>query len=159
MFHTIKISPWGEVLFKKNYIKFIKFINLDEHSTTETVPVNASVQTNSSLNTDNQQNKNENSATAENDVTKTESTTESNESSQSSTNESQAFDDSIRIRLKYLNDHCRLVEGKLHENIGIFKRYYYQLYYKINKEIIKKFCVINLGDILAPSYHQIKSFV
>lgn len=80
---------------------------------------------------DNPQNKNEYSATSENNVNKTEPLTQSNESSQSTctnddANESQACEDSIRIRLKYLNDNCRLVEGRLQENIGVFKRYYHQ---------------------------------
>lgn len=39
-------------------------------------------------------------------------------------NEPQIYEDSIRIRLKYLNDNCRLVQGRLQENIGVFKRYY-----------------------------------
>lgn len=124
----------------------MKFNTLDDHPTTEAVPVNDSVQrnSNSNLNNDNQQNKDENSAATESDgITKT----ESNESSQSTcindgTNEPQVYNDSIRIRLKYLNDNCRLVEGRLHENIGIFKRYCYQyliiiilkilIYYEIN---------------------------
>lgn len=122
------------------------YIFLDEHPTTETVPVNPNVQTNSSLNTDNEQNKNENSTNAENDdVTKSEPTTKSNESSQSpcvndGTSEPQVYEDSIRIRLKYLNDNCRLVEGRLQENIGIFKRYNFQLYFKINSKILKIMC-------------------
>lgn len=82
----------------------------------------------STLRNENSQNKNENSTTSENDVTETESTPQSNESIQSTcTNdtvrEPQTFEDSIKIRLKYLNDNCRLVEGRLQENIGVFKRY------------------------------------
>lgn len=100
--------------------------------TTETVPEN-DVQTNSILTNNNPQNKNGNSSATENNIDITESTTQSNESSQSTctigdaTNEPQSCEDSIRIRLKYLNDDCRLVDGKLYENIGVFKRYFFKL--------------------------------
>lgn len=103
------------------------------------VPINVEVNdvpTNSTVDAQNTQNTNDNSTTTntttttttENDMTKIESTMQSNESSQNTDaddipNEPQAFEDSIRIRLKYLNDNCRLVEGRLQENIGVFKRY------------------------------------
>lgn len=35
--------------------------------------------------------------------------------------------DNIRIRLKYLNDDLKLVEGSLHELLGDFKRYDYRI--------------------------------
>jgi len=81
------------------------------------------------LSNDNSQCTTDNSATTENNVKITESTTQSNISSQSTstndvTNEPQVYEDSINIRLKYLNDNCRLVQGRLQENIGVFKRYY-----------------------------------
>lgn len=87
--------------------------------------MNVNSQTNATLSNDNPENKNENSAASESDVTEIESTTQSNESSQSTNdaiNEPQTCDDSIKIRLKYLNDDCRLVEGRLQENVGVFKR-------------------------------------
>lgn len=89
--------------------------------------MNVNIQTNSTLSNDNPENKNESSTATENDVTEIESTTQSNESSQSTNdavNEPQTCEDSIKIRLKYLNDDCRLVEGRLQENVGVFKRYY-----------------------------------
>lgn len=97
------------------------------------VPVSANVETNSTLSNESSQNKNENSTTTENDVTETDNTTQSNESRQSTCandtiKEPQTFEDSIKIRLKYLNDNCRLVEGRLQENIGVFKRYSKILY-------------------------------
>lgn len=80
------------------------------------------------MNDDNSQNKNENAVALENDATISESNTQSNESSQSisngAKNEPETYEDSIKIRLKYLNDNCRLVKGRLQENIGVFKRYY-----------------------------------
>lgn len=93
--------------------------------------MNNRVELNSTVNGVNPQDKDENSDSSESDVTKTEQNTESNESSQSTcsndtTNETQTSEDTIKIRLKYLNDNCRLVEGKLQENIGVFKRYYYK---------------------------------
>lgn len=72
-------------------------------------------------------------------------------------NEPQIYEDSIRIRLKYLNDNCRLVQGRLQETIGVFKRYYK------NRElnaILQSYCVLLfilyyvifiLGDILLMS--------
>jgi len=116
----------------------MKLITLGEHVTTEIVPVNDNYETNpTTLSNDNPQCTNENSAAAENDVTITESTTQSNESSQSTStidvaHEPEAFEDFINIRLKYLNDNCRLVQGRLQENIGVFKRYYQKLCNKIN---------------------------
>lgn len=92
--------------------------------------MNVSIQTNSTLSNDNPEDKNESSTATENDVTEIEPTTQSNESSQSTNdavNEPQSCEDSIKIRLKYLNDDCRLVEGRLRENIGVFKRYYSNL--------------------------------
>lgn len=80
------------------------------------------------MNDDNSQNKNENAVALENDATISESNTQSNESSQSisngAKNEPETYEDSIKIRLKYLNDNCRLVKGRLQENVGVFKRYY-----------------------------------
>lgn len=107
----------------------MKLITLDEPSTNEIVSVSDNGQTNSTLSSDNPQEKSENSTAAENDVSKTKSTAQSNESSQSTDtndaqNEPEVYEDSIRIRLKYLNDNCRLVNGRLQENIGVFKRYY-----------------------------------
>lgn len=105
---------------------YIKLIILGEQPTTETVSVNDNDQTNSTLNDDNPQNKNENAVALENDVAITESNTQSNESSQSISNDAQnepeTYEDSIKIRLKYLNDNCRLVRGRLQENVGVFKR-------------------------------------
>lgn len=108
------------------YIRYntIKLITLDESPTNEIVSVNDNGQTNSTtLNNDNPQDKNEN------DESKTKLTTQPNESSERTCtddieNEPQEYEDSIRIRLKYLNDNCRLVNGRLQENIGVFKRYY-----------------------------------
>jgi len=90
-----------------------------EHSTTETVPLNDGVQTNSTLSNDNPQNINDNPAAT--------NIEQFNESSQNNctndiADEPQIYEDSIRIRLKYLNDNCRLVQGRLQENIGVFKR-------------------------------------
>ncbi|VVC34799.1 Ubiquitin-related domain,Ubiquitin domain [Cinara cedri] len=99
--------------------------SISENPPTEIVPTNADIQTNSSINNDNPQDKNENSSSTENDVAERESTMQSNELSQStndSSNDQQVYEDSIKIRLKYLNDNCRLVEGRLQENIGVFKR-------------------------------------
>lgn len=101
------------------------FITLGE-STTETIPINLDTQTNSSLSNDNTQGKNENSSAVESDVINGETTTESSQSTFTNDASTELLDseDSIKIRLKYLNDNCRLVKGRLQENIGVFKRYY-----------------------------------
>lgn len=69
---------------------------------------------------------NDNPVAEKSDVTKTEEFNESSQSNDTSDieNEPQIYEDSIRIRLKYLNDNCRLVQGRLQETIGVFKRYY-----------------------------------
>lgn len=90
----------------------------------ETVPLNDVNQANSTLSNDNPQNINDNPAATKSDVTKTEQFNESSQSTDDIENEPQIYEDSIRIRLKYLNDNCRLVQGRLQENIGVFKRYY-----------------------------------
>lgn len=76
-------------------------------------------QTNSALS-------NDNPVAEKSDVTKTEQLNESSQSNDTNDieNEPQIYEDSIRIRLKYLNDNCRLVQGRLQETIGVFKRYY-----------------------------------
>lgn len=110
----------------------MKSIILGEHVSTEIVPVNDNCETNpTTLSNDDPQCTNDNSAATENDVAINESTTQSNESSRQSicTNDvanepPQTYEDFINIRLKYLNDNCRLVQGRLQENIGVFKRYY-----------------------------------
>jgi len=78
------------------------------------------IQTNSTLSNDNPENKNDNP------VAVTEQFDESSQSNDTNDieNEPQIYEDSIRIRLKYLNDNCRLVQGRLQETIGVFKRYY-----------------------------------
>ncbi|XP_008179811.1 transmembrane and ubiquitin-like domain-containing protein 1 [Acyrthosiphon pisum] len=96
--------------------------SISEQSATETVPLNDVIQTNSTLSNDNPENKNDNPVATKSDVTE-----QFNESSQSNDtndidNEPQIYEDSIRIRLKYLNDNCRLVQGRLQETIGVFKR-------------------------------------
>lgn len=77
------------------------------------------IQTNSTLS-------NDNPVAAKTDVTITEQFDESSQSNDTNDIESepQIYEDSIRIRLKYLNDNCRLVQGRLQETIGVFKRYY-----------------------------------
>lgn len=76
------------------------------------------IQTNSTLSNDNPENKNYNPVATKSDVT--EQFNDTNDID----NEPQIYEDSIRIRLKYLNDNCRLVQGRLQETIGVFKRYY-----------------------------------
>jgi transmembrane and ubiquitin-like domain-containing protein len=53
-------------------------------------------------------------------------------------------DGSIRIRLKYLNDEQKLVQGRLTEALGDFKRYFYLF----RSELEKKLNLIFTGDIL-----------
>ncbi|XP_025192454.1 transmembrane and ubiquitin-like domain-containing protein 1 [Melanaphis sacchari] len=98
--------------------------SISEQSTTETVPLNDVIETNSTLNNDNPQNKNDDPAGSKIDVNKTEQFNESSQSDSTNNieNEPQIYEDSIRIRLKYLNDNCRLVQGRLQENVGVFKR-------------------------------------
>lgn len=107
----------------------MKLIILAEH-TTETDTVNVNGQATLMLRDDNVQNKDENAVASEDNVSINESNIQSTESSQSNcsngvTNEPEMYTDSIKIRLKYLNDDCRLVDGRLHEKVGVFKRYYY----------------------------------
>lgn len=114
--------------------------SISEQPTAETVSVNGNNQTNSNLSDDNPQNKNENVVALENDVTISESNTKSNESSQSTDtndviNEPEMYEDSIKIRLKYLNDNCRLVKGRLQENVGVFKRRHFSNELSSNKII------------------------
>lgn len=85
--------------------------------------------TNSTLRNDNIQNKDETAVASEQNTSISESNRQFNESSQrissdGDANEPEVYEDSIKIRLKYLNDNCRLVDGRLHENVGVFKRYY-----------------------------------
>jgi len=112
---------------------------ISENVSAEIVPViNDNCETNpTTLSSDDPQCTNDNSVTTENDVT----VNESNESSQStSTNDvenepPQTYEDSINIRLKYLNDNCRLVQGRLQENVGVFKRRHFSSELSSNKII------------------------
>lgn len=98
-------------------------------TTTEEVSSNSS--TSNSINSADVNNisqiKDENTTAEDSEVTKNETVAEIMMSSQEScddnnTSEPKPCENSIKIRLKYLNDDCRLVEGRLQENIGVFKR-------------------------------------
>lgn len=82
------------------------------------------IQTNSTLSNDNPENKNDDPVATNSDVTEQFDVSSQSNDTNDVENEPQIYEDSIKIRLKYLNDNCRLVQGRLQETIGVFKRYY-----------------------------------
>lgn len=66
-------------------------------------------------------------------------TIEDNEDQDEEEELSAGSQDHIRIRLKYLNDDQIVVEGRLQEQLGDFKRYFQNFVYFINLSIQKKF--------------------
>lgn len=81
------------------------------------------IQTNSTLSNDNPENKNDNPVATNSDVAEQFDVSSQSNDTNDIENEPQIYEDSIKIRLKYLNDNCRLVQGRLQETIGVFKRY------------------------------------
>lgn len=72
---------------------------------------------------------------------------------QTTTNSQPPKDNSITIKLKYINDDLKLVDGKLEELLGDFKR---SLMFWICVNFVNLFV---LGDIFSQNYRRISSFV
>ncbi|XP_050431904.1 transmembrane and ubiquitin-like domain-containing protein 1 isoform X2 [Adelges cooleyi] len=108
-----------------------------EPTTTETVSSDSNLLVNSTDDSDSSENKNETATADVCDVTTNDFSSQPNNSSQNNCDDisdlSEPCQDSIRIRLKYLNDNCRLVEGRPQENIGVFKRRHFNSELSSNK--------------------------